>query len=47
VRQLPQAALAEDGRVTGAESMDQNRRAFLQDAGKFILLTGAATPAWD
>ena len=27
--------------------MDQNRRAFLQDAGKFILLTGAATLAWD
>ena len=27
--------------------MDQDRRGFLQDAGKFILLTGAATLAWD
>ena len=27
--------------------MDQDRRGFLQDAGKFILLTGAATIAWD
>ena len=27
--------------------MEQDRRGFLQDAGKFILLTGAATIAWD
>ena len=27
--------------------MDQDRRAFLHDTGKFILLTGAATLAWD
>jgi tetrathionate reductase subunit B len=27
--------------------MDQDRRAFLHDTGRFILLTGAATLAWD
>ena len=27
--------------------MDQDRRAFLHDTGKFIFLTGAATLAWD
>src|SRR5512134_3075583 len=28
-------------------AMDQNRRAFLQEAGAFIMLTGAASVAWD
>ena len=27
--------------------MDQDRRAFLHDTGRFIFLTGAATLAWD
>jgi hypothetical protein len=27
--------------------MEQNRRAFLTEAGKFIVLTGAAALAWD